>query len=148
MCLKRIDVSDGANIGLLCGDYAGETGSPLLNNYVWNGTVLSGGVSSDHPETAAFTTVDAAAIQTKSFYADTLGWDFEALWTWIGEDDSGYPMLSQFTGTGGVLENLNAAFSSNLAVTEPVLRLSEPMTTKAYAGDEVPVTCTLVLPKA
>ena len=147
MCLKKIDVNDGANIGLLCGDYAGETGSHLLNNYVWNGTVLSGGVSSDHPETAAFTTVDAAAIQTKSFYADTLGWDFETLWTWIGEDDSGYPMLKQFTGTGGVLENLGAAFSSNLSVTEPVLRLSEPMTTKAYAGDEVPVTCTLVLPE-
>lgn len=147
MLLKKIDVEDGANIGLLCGDYAGETGSHLLNNYVWNGTVLSGGVSSDLPDTAAYTAVDATVIQTKSFYTDTLGWDFDSLWAWVGADDSGYPMLRSFTGTGGTLENMESALQAYLAVTEPVLRLSEPMTTKAYAGDEVPITCVLTLPE-
>lgn len=147
MLLKKIDVEDGANIGLLCGDYAGETGSHLLNNYVWNGTVLSGGVSSDHPDTAAFTAIDAKAIQTKSFYTDTLGWDFDSLWAWVGADDTGYPMLKQFTGTGNALESFGTVLQADLTVTEPVLRLSEPMTTKAYAGDEVPLTCALSLPE-
>ncbi|MEN6595795.1 MAG: metallophosphoesterase [Clostridiaceae bacterium] len=147
MLLRAIDVANGANIGLLCGDYAGETGSHLVNNYVWNGTLLSGGVSSDHPDTAAYTTVDAATIQTKSFYSDTLGWDFDTLWTWIGDDASGYPMLRQFTGTGGALESKGELIQSGLAVAEPVLRPSEPMTTQAYAGDEVPITCVLTLPE-
>lgn len=147
MWLKKIEVNDGANIGLLCGDYAGETGSHLLNNYVWNGTVLSGGVSSDHPDTPAYASANASMIQTKSFYTDTLGWDFVTLWTWVGADDSGYPMLSQFTGNGGALESMSTVFQTDLVITEPVLRLSEPMTTKAYAGDEVSITCSLVLPE-
>ena len=53
MLLREIDVADGTLIGLLCGDYAGETGSHLANNYVFSGTRLSGGVTSEHPEAAS-----------------------------------------------------------------------------------------------
>lgn len=147
MLLSGIHVADGNCIGLLCGDYAGETGSHLVNDFVWNGTALSGGVSSDHPETAAYTSVNAKTLLSKSFYTDTLGWDFDALWTWVGDDTAGYPMLRQFTGSGGALENMLSRVQSDLTLTKAILRPSEPMTTKAYAGDEVPITCSLMLPQ-
>lgn len=147
MLLSDIDVADGTNIGLLCGNYSGETGSHLVNDYVWDGTRFSGCVSSDHPEAAAFTSVDAATILTKSFYSDTLGWDFDTLWSWVGDDTDGYPMLRQFTGSGGVLEGLLATVASDLTLTKAVLRPTEPMTTTAYAGDEVPITCSITLPE-
>ena len=147
MLLREINVADGTLIGLLCGDYAGETGSHLVNDYVFSGTQLSGGVTSDHPDTAAYTAADAATILTKSFYTDQLGWDFDALWTWIGDDAAGYPMLCQFTGRGGPAEEMLPRIQADLTLTNPVLRAMEPLTTRAYAGDAVPVTCTLLLPE-
>ena len=147
MLLSEIDVADGTLIGLLCGDYAGETGSHLVNNYVFSGTRMSGGVTSDHPDTAAYADADAATILSKSFYTDTLHWDFDTLWTWVGEETNGYPMLAQFAGKDSALEGLLPAIQTDLTITEPVLRASEPATTKAYAGDAVSIGCTLTLPE-
>ena len=147
MLLSDIDVEDGTSIGLLCGNYAGETGSHLVNDYVWDGTRLSGCVSSDHPETAAFTSVDAETILTKSFYTDMLGWDFDTIWTWVGDDADGYPMISAFAGSGGTLDSLLTAIASDLTITEAVLRPTEPMVTTGYAGDEVAITCSITLPE-
>ncbi len=146
MLLSAIDVADGTSVGLLCGDYSGETGSHLVNNYVWTGTRLAGHVSNDHPETAAYADADAAAILSKPFYTGRLGWDFDSLWTWVGADDAGYPMLRQFTGRGGEIENLAERIQGDLVVAEPVLRPSEPMTNTGYEGDAVALTCTLTLP--
>ncbi|MEN6634665.1 MAG: metallophosphoesterase family protein [Clostridiaceae bacterium] len=148
MLLREINVVDGKLIGLLCGDYAGETGSHLVNNYVFSGTQLSGGVTSDHPDTAAFTDANATTILSKAFFTDQLGWDFDSLWTWIGDDASGYPMLKQFTGRGGTIEEMLPRIQSDLALTKPVLRAAEPLMTKAYAGDAVPITCMLTLPES
>ncbi len=146
MLLTGINVADGTSVGLLCGDYSGETGSHLVNNYVWNGTHLAGHVSNDHPETAAYADADAATILSKSFYTDRLGWDFDSLWTWVGADGAGYPMLRQFVGAGGAVETLAERISGDLTITEPVLRPSEPMTNAGYEGDAVALTCTLTLP--
>lgn len=145
--MHDISVADGTLIGLLCGDYAGETGAHLVNNHVFSGTRLSGEVSSDHPDTAAYASADASAILSKAFYTNTLAWDFDTLWTWVGEDAAGYPMLKQFVGNAGVLEQLLPRIQADLALTEPVLRASEPAASTAYAGDEVTLTCTLTLPK-
>lgn len=146
MLLSGINVADGTTVGLLCGDYSGEDGSHLVNDYVWNGTVLTGGVSSDHPETAAYTSVNAETLLSKAFYTDTLGWDFDTLWSWIGEDGAGYPMLSQFAGNAA-LSGLLTGIQGDLTVASPVLRAAEPMTNTAYAGDTVTLTCTLTLPE-
>ena len=147
MLLKEINVANGTLIGLLCGDYAGETGSHLVNDYVFSGTQLSGGVTSDSPDTAAYTGVDAAKILSKAFFTDQLGWDFDSLWIWIGSDASGYPMLKQFTGRGGAIEEMLPRIQSDLTLTKPVLRAGEPLISKAYAGDAVPLSCTLTLPE-
>ncbi len=146
MLLSGIDVADGKSVGLLCGGYSGETGSHLVNNYVWNGTRLAGHVTSDHPNTAAYADADAASILSKSFYTDRLGWDFGVLWTWVGADDAGYPMLGQFTGSGGAFTTLMERISDDLVIEEPVLRPSEPMTNVGYEGDAVTLACTLTLP--
>ena len=145
MLMHDIDVAEGTLIGLLCGDYAGETGAHLVNNFVFSGTRLSGGVSSDHPDTAAYASADASAILSRAFYTDTLMWDFDSHWTWVGEDAAGYPMLKQFAGNGA-LEQFLPRIQEDLALAEPVLRASEPATTAAYAGDEVMLSCTLTLP--
>ncbi len=145
MLLSAIHVEDGTNIGLLCGDYSGETGSHLVNNYVWNGTTLRGCVTSDHPESAAYTGVDAATILSKALYADMLGWDFDSLWTWVGTDTSGYPMLASFIGSDAALESMGAQIVQDLTVTEPVLRALEPMTNAGFEGDDIALTCTLML---
>lgn len=146
MLLSGIHVEDGTNIGLLCGDYSGETGSHLVNNFVWNGTTLTGCVTSDHPEGAAYISVDAATILSKSLYTDALGWDFENLWAWVGTDESGYPMLAQFIGSDAALTSMGTQIAQDLTVTAPVLRASEPMTNAGFAGDEIALTCSLTLP--
>ena len=147
MLLREIDVADGTLIGLLCGDYAGETGSHLVNNYVFTGTRLSGGVTSEHPDAAAYANADAATILSKTFYTDMLHWDFENIWAWVGEDTNGYPMLAQFTGKGDALEGMLPAIQTDLTLTEPILRATEPAIAKAYAGDAVSIGCTLMLPE-
>ncbi len=147
MLLSGINVEDGTSVGLLCGSYSGETGSHLVNNYVWEGTQLSGHVTNDHPETAAYTSVGAGTIQSKSFYTDTLGWDFDTLWTWIGSDDAGYPMLNQFLGTDATIEGMEEQIASDLTIESPVLRASEPMTSTGFEGDDTTIGCTLTLPE-
>ncbi len=148
MLLSSILVEDGTNVGLLCGSYSGETGSHLINNYVWEGTQLTGSVTSDHPESAAYTTLDAAAIMSRSLYTESLAWDFNDTWMWVGEDNAGYPMLAQFaSGAPAVLE-MGPRIADDLCITKPVLRASEPMTNTGYAGEGITLSCTLTLPDA
>ncbi len=143
MLLTAIDAGKkSANVGYLCGNYSGDTGSHLHGNYVWEGTRLLGGVSSDHPETEAFRVASAEMIQSKALYTDTLGWDFDSVWTWIGDDQSGYPMLSQFADRA----DMGARIANDLVIRRPVLRLSEPMTNTAYEGDTVTIDAPIRLP--
>ncbi len=146
MLLKSILVEDGTSVGLLCGDYSGETGSHLVNNYVWDGTHLTGLVTNDHPEGAAYVSADAETIQSKAFYTDTLGWDFDAVWAWVGEDESGYPMPKTFLEAGAALPDLTARIASDLTIDSVVLRPSEPMTNEGYADEAQNIACTLTLP--
>jgi 3',5'-cyclic AMP phosphodiesterase CpdA len=144
MALKRIDGGeDSQNIGFLCGNYGGDSGSHIHNNYVFDGTRLSGGVASSHPEAAAYTLIGADAIQDKAFYPNNLGWDFNDVWTWVGNDPDGYPMLKAFAGALDLTERLQA----DLAIDTPVLRLSEPMVNGAYAGETVRIEALLKLPE-
>lgn len=144
MMLRSISVEDGKNIGLLCGSYAGETGSHLHNNYVWEGTQLTGNVTSDHPETASYTVFTAADAQSRSFYADTVGWDMDNVWTWIGDETHGYPMIKAFAGA--MPEDFLAKLDADLTVSEPVLRVTEPAVNSVFAGDPVTVAATVLLP--
>lgn len=147
MLLSSIAVEDGTNTGLLCGSYSGETGSHLINDYVWEGTRLTGGVSSDHPDSAAYETADAASVMSRELYEETLGWDFDSLWMWVGEDGAGYPVPACFAGADEALLNMAERIASDLTVTSPVLRASEPMTSGGYSGETVSLGCTLLLPE-
>ncbi len=134
---------DSQNVGYLCGNYSGESGSHLHNNYVFDGARLLGGVSSSHPEEAAFEFVQATPLLTKNFYVEQVGWDFDGVWTWIGDDLGGYPMLSAFADALDMTERIRA----DLTVDKPVLHLSEPTVNRVYAGETVQITAPLKLPK-
>ncbi|MDR0841775.1 MAG: metallophosphoesterase family protein [Christensenellaceae bacterium] len=147
MLLQSIQVEDGTDIGLLCGGYSGETGSHVLNNYVWEGTAFSGHVSNDHPETAAYESVDAATLLSKAFYADTLGWDFADTWAWVGDETRGYPTPIQFAGSVAAPEAMVEQIAEDLTVRTSVLRPTEPMVNVSYAEEETIITSTLTLPE-
>ncbi len=134
---------DSQNVGYLCGNYSGESGSHLHNNYVFDGARLLGGVSSSHPEEAAFEFVQATPLLTKNFYVEQVGWDFDGVWTWIGDDLNGYPMLSAFADALDMTERIRA----DLTVDKPVLHLSEPTVNRVYAGETVQITAPLKLPE-
>ena len=143
MLLKLIDGGeDSQNVGFLCGNYSGESGSHIHNNFVFDGTKLLGGVSSSHPEAAAFTLASADEIKSKALYAG-LGWDFDEIWSWIGDENDGCPMLKAFAGTVDLTERIHA----DLTIDKPVLMLSEPMVNTMYAGETVPIEALLKLPE-
>jgi len=124
------DGTDSSNIGLLCGSYSGETGSHIHNNYVWEGTRLSGTMTSDHPDAACYETVTAAEATNRAFYEKT-EWDFDSVWTWSGDDENGIPILRTFAET----IDLRSAFLGDLVLEESVLHPSEPTLNKVYEGD-------------
>lgn len=143
MLLTEVDGGEAStNVGLLCGNYSGDSGSHIHNNYVWEGTRLLGGVSSDHPEGEAFTTVSGAALREKTLYTDALGWDLETVWAWVGDDTNGYPMLKDFVDS----TDLSDRIAADLTVKTPVLRLSEPMVNTAFEGDTATIAAPVLLP--
>lgn len=143
MMLTKIDGGDeSTNIGLFAGNFSGESGSHIHNNYVWEGTRLLGGISSDHPEAASFETVSSTDITSKSFYTDRLGWDFENVWEWVGEESSGYPMIKGFTGA----VDMDSRIRDDLMISIPVLSIPEPMVNSAYEGEQADFTLNLLLP--
>ena len=144
MLLKTIDGGDDSqNVGFLCGNYGGDSGSHIHNNYVFNGTRLSGGVASDHPDEAAYTIVDAETITNKALYTDSLGWDFDSVWAWVGDSGNGYPVPAAFADRVDLSERIRA----DLTVSLPVIRLSEPTVNAAYAGEAVAIEGILLLPE-
>ncbi|MBR0508466.1 MAG: metallophosphoesterase family protein [Clostridia bacterium] len=143
MLLKLIDGGENSqNVGFLCGNYSGESGSHIHNNFVFDGTKLLGGVSSSHPEAAAFTLASADEIKSKALYAG-LGWDFDEIWSWIGDENDGCPMLKAFAGTVDLTERIHA----DLTIDKPVLMLSEPTVNSMYAEETVPIAALLKLPE-
>lgn len=145
MALKSILVESGTDIGLLSGNYSGANGGGVSNNYVWDGTLLTGNVSSEHPDDAAYKPAGAKDLLSKAFYKDTVGWDFDKNWGWVGEDALGIPLPKPFENLGqSILETI----SQDLVVKDVVLRSQEPMTNAGYAGEKITLTATLTLPDA
>ena len=144
MLLTKIDGGDASTtIGLLCGNYSGESGSHLHGNYVWEGSRVLGNISSDHPETASFETVSAPELTRKSLYTDLLGWDFENTWEWVGEEESGYPMLKSFTGA----VDMKPRIEKDLVISSPVLTIPEPMVNSVFEGEPAAVSLKVLLPE-
>lgn len=144
MLLTVIDgEEDSQNIGFLCGNYGGDSGSHIHNNYVFDGTRLSGGAASAHPESAAFETVSGDTIRSRSFFPDRLGWDFDSVWTWVGDENDGYPMIRAFAESVDLSERIR----NDLTLRSPAFRLTEPMVNSAFSGDPVVIGTQLVLPE-
>ena len=144
MLLTAIDGGDDSqNVGLLCGNYSGESGSHLHNNYVWEGTRLLGGAATDHPVDAAYAEATAAQIRSKEFYSETLGWDFETAWAWVGEETEGNPIPAPFAE----LIDFSARIAEDLTVSKPVLHMAEPTAASAYQGDGVLFSARVLLPE-
>lgn len=144
MLLNVIDGGESSqNVGFLCGSYSGESGSHIHNNAVWEGTSLYGGVASSHPENAAYTLVSAETLCTKALYRDQLGWDFDSVWTWVGDETNGYPVPAPFADA----VDLKARIDKSLTVEEPAVRLSEPMTNRMYGGKAASIEALMLLPE-
>lgn len=68
----------------------------LSNNYITKSTLFDGGRSSDFgdADSAEGAQVDDAEAKTKDFYVNTLGWDFDNVWTFLeGTEGKAYPVL-------------------------------------------------------
>lgn len=130
------------NIGLLLGSFAGETGSHIHNNYVFEGTRLAGKPASDHPDTATYFEISAESARDKAFYTENSGWDFDETWLWVGDEKAGHPMLKAYADV-----DLNERLTETLAVTGPVLHGSEPLLSSAYAGETFEVRGSVLLPE-
>ena len=142
MLLKSIDGgTDSQNVGYLCGNYGGDSGSHIHNNIVFAGTRLAGGVASSHPEEAAYTLASAEEIKSKALY-EQLGWDFTDVWTWVGDANNGYPMIKAFAD----MVDMQARITKDLKIDKPVLRLAEPMQNSAFTGAAVPIEALVLLP--
>ena len=135
--------SGSQNFGLLCGSFAGDTGSHIHNNYVWEGTRLTGKPASDHPESAAYYEISAKDAKNKAFYVENSAWDFGQEWIWEGDDENGFPMLAAFAGA----VDLNDFIDEHLKVTEAVLHASEPAVNSAYAGEAARIEAFVLLPE-
>lgn len=145
MRLSSIVCEDGKDVGLLCGCYSGETGSHLADNLVWAGTRMEGKPTDDHPATAAYTTVDTAALTSKALYVETAGWDFDTVWSWVGTDELGYPLPAAFADERFM--EPQGLMTDDLSVTSPILRSAEPAAMSAYEGEAATLSCTLTLPE-
>ncbi len=132
-----------SDFGLLCGSYSGDTGSHIHNNYVWEGTKLTGAMASDHPDTPAFTYVTAEDAKSRAFYADRAGWDMDGAWAWQGDEENGFPMLRSFLDKA----DLTALLAEDLRIAEPVLQGPEPGVSRVYEGEEAVLTARALLPE-
>ena len=132
----------GEKIGALIGSLDGDSGTTLVNNLVWDGMALKGNPDYKYPANLGVTQADAAELTAKSTYTDVLGWDFENTWEWIGDDMSGFPMLSSFSrfvDTIGLAEALNGSYDAEAKV----LSSGDKLVTAAEAGEEVVLTAWL-----
>lgn len=130
--MNLLSTVEGTNIGLLCGSYAGETGSHLANNYVWEGCRLEGNISSEHPGEAAFTYISSGEALSKSFFSEKAEWDMENDWIWNGSESSGYPTPAVF---GDNLSGFSDMIISSLSSNAAVVNANEPLLAGAYTGD-------------
>ena len=130
--MKLISTEGGTTTGLLCGTFAGENGSHLHNNYVWDGCQLIGTPAADHPESAAFTFANGDELLSKSFYSDKALWDMTNDWVWNGTDSCGYPTPAVFGDKlGGMLKTI----VNDLSSKDIVFTAEEPLLAGAYTGD-------------
>lgn len=133
----------GKKVDRFVGSLEGDSGLSFTNNYAFAGTQLSGRMAEKHPDRAVYELISAAEIQQKSTYTERLQWDFDTVWTWIGADDAGYPMLAAFAET---VPNLEKDIASSLTVASPVLAGDNPVVDAGFAGEETKLTATLTLP--
>lgn len=134
-----------ANLDRLVGTLESESGVNLVNNYVWEGTVLTGNEPQEHPNHAVAQLASAAQLLSSSLYQKTLGWDFTNTWSWVGSASAGYPMLTGFVKNGSAPDLLNA-IKSDLTVKQAVLNLDNPAVDTVAKGAKPVITASLVLP--
>lgn len=137
---------DATSIDRLVGGLESESGANLTDNYVWEGAVLEGNIGTQRPNRAVSQAVSAGTLLSRSLYEKELGWDFSGTWSWCGQSDGGYPMLTGFVKAGNAPELL-ADIQSDLTVTEPVLLTDDPAVSWVAKGEDAVITARLVLPE-
>lgn len=143
--VKEVSGEEGAkNIDRFVGTLDGESGANMTGNYIWEGAVLAGNQSLNHPKLVVSSALDAGTLQGKALYEKTLKWDFSKTWTWVGGDAQGYPMLAGFVKAGNA-PKLDVA--KDLTVKEPVLLLDDQLVDYAAKGTQPTIHARLVLPE-
>ncbi len=143
--VKEVSGDEGAsNIDRFVGLLDSESGANMTGNYIWEGAVLSGNQPLEHPNRAVATAVDARTLQGQELYQKTLKWDFAKTWSWVGEPENGYPMLSGFVKAGNAPE-LDTA--EDLVLEQPILLLDDQLVNWVAKGAKPTVSVRLLLPE-
>lgn len=135
-----------SNIDRFVGTLDSESGANISNNYIWEGAVLNGNASLDHPNRSVATAVSTQTLQSRSLYEKELHWDLSKTWTWVGASDNGYPMLAGFVKAGNA-PDLQKDIQEDLTVERPVLLLDDPTVNWVAKGDRPIITARLILPE-
>lgn len=145
--VHEVSGDEGAsNIDRFVGTLDSESGANITNNYIWEGAVLSGNATLDHPNRSVVKAVSAQAFQGRSLYEKDLRWDFSKTWSWTGASDNGYPMLAGFVEAGNA-PDLQKAMQKDLVVEQPVLLLDDPTVNWVAKGSKPVITARLILPE-
>ena len=134
----------GKKVDRFIGSLDGDSGLSFANNLVWFGMPVTGKMEKDHPERAVCGFVSGEQAQNKATYTDQLGWDFDTVWTWVGADDAGYPMLKTFENA---LPDFGKAFPASLKVKEPVLAGDNIVISAGFANEPIVLVTALALPE-
>ncbi len=134
----------GENVDAIVGSLEGDSGSTISENLAWEGMALQGNPGKDIAAGRMMSYASAKTLRSKAVYTDQLGWDFDAAWTWMGEETDGYPLPRGF-------EALSLDFASdiaaNLTAELPVIVPNCPLIREADAGKDVTFSASLSLPE-
>lgn len=121
--------------GKIAGSLPEENGAHILKNAAWEGTQLIGNPANSYPEQPIYSDLTDEAVFTKRTYKNDLQWDFHSIWTWVGEETNGYPMLSGYAKRGNapdMIDKLQADIQLQHAVLLGDCRQKRTVTQGAY----------------
>lgn len=134
----------GENIDAVVGSLEGDSGSTIGENLAWEGMVLQGNPGEDIPAGRMMTYASAETLRSKAVYTEQLGWDFDTVWTWMGEETNGYPLP---LGFDALSPDFTCDVAANLSIELPAIIPNCPLIRKADAGKDITFTARLSLPE-
>ena len=80
----------------IVGQLDDEPGQDIRDNFAWEGTDLQGNETTDHPSHKIYENLTSEELSKKSIY-ESLNWDFNETWDWLGDEVNGRPVLKGYS---------------------------------------------------